>query len=53
MAFDVIARMWRKRVFMAIVVKGRGVPLRGDIVGVIAKEHVADSVASGMKIYPN
>jgi CIC family chloride channel protein len=52
-AFDVIARMWRKRAFMAIVVKGRGVPHGDDVVGVITKEHVADSVASGMKIYPN
>ncbi len=52
-AFDVIARMWRKRAFMAIVVKGRGVPHGDDVVGVITKEHVADSVASSMKIYPN
>ncbi|MGD0762763.1 MAG: chloride channel protein [Roseiarcus sp.] len=52
-AFDVIARMWRKKSFMAIVVRGRGVPHGEDVVGVITKEHVADSVASSMKIYPN
>ena len=52
-AFDVIERMWRKRAFMTIVVKGKGVPHGDDVVGVITKEHVADSVASGMKIYPN
>ncbi|MGO9770827.1 MAG: chloride channel protein [Roseiarcus sp.] len=52
-AFDVIERMWRKRSFMAIVVKGRRIPRGDDVVGVITKEHVADSVASGMKIYPN
>ena len=52
-AFDVIDRMWRKRAFMAIVVKGSGVPRGEDVVGVITKEHVADSVASSMKIYPN
>jgi CIC family chloride channel protein len=52
-AFDVIERMWRKRAFMAIVVKGRGVPHGDDVVGVITKEHVAESVASSMKIYPN
>ena len=52
-AFDVIARMWRKKAFMAIVVKGRGVPRGDDVVGVITKEHVANSVASSMKIYPN
>ena len=38
---------------MAIVVKGRGVPHGDDVVGVITKEHVANSVASSMKIYPN
>ena len=52
-AFDVIERMWRKRAFMAIVVKGRGVPHGDDVVGVITKEHVAELVASSMKIYPN
>jgi CIC family chloride channel protein len=50
-AFDVIDRMWRRRAFMAIVVKGRGVPHGDDVVGVITKEHVADSVANSMKIY--
>jgi CIC family chloride channel protein len=50
-AFDVIERMWRKRAFMAIVVKGAGIPHGEDVVGIITKEHVADSVASGMKIY--
>ena len=52
-AFDVIDRMWRKRAFMAVVVKGRRIPRGDDVVGVITKEHVADSVASSMKIYPN
>jgi len=51
-AFDVIDRMWRKRAFMAIVVKGGGIPRGADVVGVITKEHVADSVANSMKIYP-
>ncbi len=37
--------------FMAIVVKGSGIPHGEDVVGVITKEHVADSVASSMKIY--
>ena len=43
--FDVIERMWRKHAFMAVVVKGRGVPRGDDVVGVITKEHVANSVA--------
>jgi len=37
---------------MAIVVSGRGVPRHDSVVGVITKEHVADSVASSVKIYP-
>jgi CIC family chloride channel protein len=52
-AYDVIARMWRKNAFMAVVVKGDGVPHGDDVVGVITKEHVADSVAGGIKIYPS
>ena len=50
--FDVIRRIWRKQAVMAVVVRGRGVPRPGDIVGVITKEHVADSVASSVKVYP-
>jgi CIC family chloride channel protein len=50
--FDVIERMWRKNGVMTVVVKGRGVPRGDDVVGVITKEHVADSVASSVKIYP-
>jgi CIC family chloride channel protein len=51
-AFDVIRRMWRKDAIMAVVVRGRGVPRGGDVAGVITKEHVADSVADSIKIYP-
>jgi CIC family chloride channel protein len=50
--FDVIQRIWRKRAFMALVVAGRGVPRPENVVGVITKEHVADSVASSVKVYP-
>ena len=49
--FDVIERMWRKHAVMTVVVRGRGVPRGADVVGVITKEHVADSVASSVKIY--
>jgi CIC family chloride channel protein len=51
---DVIERMWRKEAFMAIVVRPRerGLPRAGDIMGVITKEHVADSVAETLTIYP-
>jgi CIC family chloride channel protein len=50
--FDVIERLWRKHGAMAIVVTGRGVPRGRDVVGVISKEHVADSVASSIQMYP-
>jgi CIC family chloride channel protein len=51
--FDVIDRMWRKGATMAVVVSGRGVPRGKDVLGVITKEHVADSVAASVKIYPS
>jgi CIC family chloride channel protein len=50
--FDVIRRMWRRDAFMAIVVAGRGIPRAGNVRGVISKEHVADSVAASIQIYP-
>jgi chloride channel protein, CIC family len=50
--FDVIRRIWRKQSVMAVVVRGRGVPRPADVAGVITKEHVADSVASSVKVYP-
>jgi len=50
--FDVIAHMWRAKAIMAVVVTGDGLALRGDqVVGVISKEHVADSVAESIKTY--
>jgi CIC family chloride channel protein len=51
-ASDVIERMWRKEASMAVVVRGRGSPRGDDVSGIITKEHVADSVASSLKIYP-
>lgn len=50
--YDVIRRIWRKQATMALVVRGRGVPRPGDIAGVITKEHVADSVARSVEVYP-
>jgi CIC family chloride channel protein len=51
-AFDVIRGMWRKNSIMAVVVRGPGIPSGSDVVGVITKEHVADSVADSIKAYP-
>ena len=50
-AFDVIDRMWRKEAMMAVVVKSERTPTPADVIGVITKEHVADSVAASTKIY--
>jgi chloride channel protein, CIC family len=53
LAFDVINRMWRKNASMAVVVQGHGVPRATQVVGIISKEHVADSVAGSIRIYPD
>jgi len=37
---------------MALVTRGRGAPRPGSVVGVITKEHVADSVAASVMVYP-
>ena len=50
--FDVIRRMSRRDATMAVVIRGRGVPRAADVVGIISKEHVADSVAASVSIYP-
>jgi CIC family chloride channel protein len=50
--FDVIARMRRKDAAMALVIPRAGYPAAGAILGVITKEHIADSVASSIGLYP-
>lgn len=50
-AFDVIQRMWRRRARMAVVVAGHGIPGARDVVGVISKEHIADSVEESTRPY--
>ena len=49
--FNVIGRMWRRRAMMVVVAESDGIPRPADIVGVITKEHVADSVAESIKPY--
>ena len=51
-AYEVIRRMWRKKAIMAVVVRGKGIPRASDVAGVITKEHVADSVADSIAVYP-
>jgi CIC family chloride channel protein len=50
--FDIIQDIWRKQAFMALVMRGHGASGPGDLAGVITKEHVADSVAASVKVYP-
>jgi CIC family chloride channel protein len=53
--FDVIRRMSRRGVTMALVIGGgeSAIPRPHLIRGVITKEHVADSVAKTVSIYPH
>jgi CIC family chloride channel protein len=50
-AFDVIRRMWRMRAPVALVVRTTGIPTAQDVVGIITKEQVADSVAASVNVY--
>ena len=49
--FRVIGRMWRRKATMAVVVSGGRIPRRSNVVGIITKEHIADSVAESIKPY--
>jgi CIC family chloride channel protein len=49
---NVIHRMYRREASMALVVHATGKPRARDLVGVISKEHVADSVARSTEVYP-
>jgi chloride channel protein, CIC family len=49
--FDVVQRMARHSASMAVVVRGKGRGRPSEIVGVISKEHIADSVADSIKSF--
>ena len=49
--FGVIGRIWHRDAMMAVVVGGNGAPSASDVLGVITKEHVADSVALSVRPY--
>jgi chloride channel protein, CIC family len=49
--FGVIGRMWQRGAMMAVMVRGNRVPLASDVLGIITKEHVADSVALSVRPY--
>jgi chloride channel protein, CIC family len=50
--FDVIARMQRRNATIALVIPRNGSPEPGQVLGVITKEQIADSVASSIGLYP-
>jgi len=49
--FDVVNRMTRHGAGMAVVTKDKRRPRAADVMGVISKEHIADSVADSIKPY--
>lgn len=51
-AFDVITTIWNRRAAMAIVVSEAGGTEPEHVLGIITKEHVADTVARSVQIYP-
>ncbi|HUD59796.1 MAG TPA: CBS domain-containing protein, partial [Acetobacteraceae bacterium] len=50
--FDVIARLSRRGAIMGVVVDGAGRPHADNVVGVITREHIANEVASSVRMYP-
>jgi chloride channel protein, CIC family len=48
---EVIRRMWHTHATMALVVRTSGLPTARDVLGVITKEQLADSVASSIDVY--
>jgi CIC family chloride channel protein len=50
--FDAIARLSRRRAVRGVVVEGQGRPRADKVIGVITKEHIADEVASNVRMYP-
>ena len=51
-AFDVISKLRQKHATMAVVVTRPEEEDAMEVVGVIAKEHIADAVASSIRIFP-
>lgn len=49
--FDVVTRMTRRNAAMAVVTRDVRRPHAADVVGIISKEHIADSVAESIKPY--
>jgi chloride channel protein, CIC family len=50
--FGVISRLWKERAVMAVVIEQHEGRDAIRVLGVIAKEHIAEAVASSIKIFP-
>ncbi|TCG05987.1 chloride channel protein [Paraburkholderia steynii] len=50
--FGVISRLWKERAVMAVVVQQSSRDDMVRVIGVIAKEHIAEAVASTIRIFP-
>jgi CIC family chloride channel protein len=51
-AFGVISRLWKQHAVMAVVLGQRDGSAPVRVLGVIAKEHIADAVAGSIRIFP-
>lgn len=51
-AFSVISRLWKQHAVMAVVLAQRDANAPARVLGVIAKEHIADAVAGSIRIFP-
>jgi CIC family chloride channel protein len=49
--FDVLQRFWLAKASMIVVTRGTDAPRASNIVGVITREHIADSVAESVRPY--
>jgi CIC family chloride channel protein len=49
--FAVIGRMWRASAMMAVISGGNNMAAADQVIGVITKEHIADSVAASVEPY--
>jgi CIC family chloride channel protein len=49
--FDVIQQFWHEKASMIVVVHNGGAAGASDVVGILTKEHIADSVAESVRPY--
>lgn len=49
--FDVMQHFWHKNAAMVVVIREHALPRAANVVGVLTKEHIADSVAESVRPY--